>query len=64
MTRLSMSARKAEACAEIAKEKAESAEQERLYRKCFWTWPWGHKWKMTNWEYCSTYECRVCGKEV
>jgi hypothetical protein len=31
------------------------------WRRCYWTWPFGHVWKQVG---CSSYtvECVVCGK--
>lgn len=48
-------------------KKAEQRERDRRYRRCFWTWPWGHKW---NREAVypqlgrATWRCVGCGKQV
>lgn len=34
----------------------------RVHRACFWTWPWGHIYKRTNFTVISqTWKCAVCG---
>jgi len=39
----------------------------KAHRACFWTWPWGHVYRVKETIYaksgwCDLLECAVCGK--
>jgi len=44
----------------ISKWKTAKKERRRRSWKCFWTWPWGHLWKLNR--YRARWECLNCDK--